>query len=147
MENKCPATYIAANQKVPDRSSVFGEGGVAESNKLLALSLREKQRPTESKLSGRVSVYGEPRVEGEEFRMVFKFRVRQARRSADISQAKMAEIMGVKVTTYAKWENTTAGMMRHYRIPEFCELVDLKVQDLFYPYIRVNERRLISLGF
>lgn len=145
MEDKCPAAYIAANQKVPERSSIFG--GAVEDNRLLARSLREKQRPTETKLSERVSVYGEPRIEGEEFRMVFKFRIREARRGADISQAKMAEIMDVKVTTYAKWENTTAGMIRHYRIPEFCELVDLKVQDLFYPYLRFNERRLMNLGF
>ena len=95
----------------------------------------------------RTSQYDEPRLEGDELREIIKFRVRQARREAEYKQRHMADFFGVKLGTYAKWENTPAGMMPLHNVSLFCELVNLSPQDLFYPYLRETELRMLRLGF
>ena len=95
----------------------------------------------------RTSRYDEPRLEGDELRKIIKFRIRQARREAEYRQRHMADFFGIKLGTYAKWENTQAGMIPLHLLPLLCELLNLSPQDLLYPYLRETELKLLRLGY
>ena len=91
-----------------------------------------------------VSIYGEPRLNAEDFRKVLKLRIKQARKNLGETQGSMARQIGVKEPTYAKWENTAVGMIPLHYLPLFCELTGVCPTKIIYPYLTDMERRLLN---
>lgn len=102
--------------------------------------------PLHNDVSPVVSQYGEPRLDGENFRVVLKLRIRTARKNSGHTQGSMARKIGVKEATYAKWENTPVGMIPLHFLPRFCELTKICPTNLIYPYLTDMERRILVEG-
>ena len=55
-----------------------------------------------------------------------------ARRNAKLTQAEIAEMLGVSRITYMKWETEQAEMRPAYFIA-FCAIVGMSMDDIFLP--------------
>ncbi len=108
-------------------------------NKSILSDLKENGRLIRMEQMKKLTTYGRELESAEDFNEVFKFRVRQARMSVNMTQLEVAKGLGISKQRYEKWERGKRGMISVFLLGKFAHITNTSVFDLLRHYATASE--------